>query len=406
MQAGTGAATFLGQDVENPELVVLTQSLTEVLSEAAEEGCEPNEDYLNSYPNDGNVYDDTEFYGSSGEEKESDYNDGNDEDEETASDDTQAYDYSHENDEAVEYEGQDETSWTINKEDEAIQHPIAGFRNSSGHDAYESGENKQASRKLGLEISDDYWSTPAFGLERSYEYTEFFLSCPSKVRYALLRHLINECETSFHRFVHYHFGEYLKSEKWRQEILTDDGVGRLASLPWDRLHAVEVKDWIKLMERVRDARLLPKDAFADPDTFSPQTLTPAFQILRMAEYIRNRTFHREEPVILSQLRTALQIPRVLKDGKKSDELEAMYAVIVNDPELDAPSSQWVCNILFPPQPESGTCPRSTLKYSAFLKKGCSTLRKGKIVGCWLRNSGPSLNMVRCRYMRITGRTPG
>lgn len=33
----------------------------------------------------------------------------------------------------------------------------------------------------------------------------------------------------------------------------------------------------------------------------------------------------------------------------------MYEVVVNDPMLDAPSSAWVRDILFPPKQESGTC---------------------------------------------------
>ena len=74
-------------------------------------------------------------------------------------------------------------------------------------------------------------------------------------------------------------------------------------------------------------------------TFSPPNPNPTFQILRMAKYFRNRTFHRDEPMIESQLRLALEIPRVLKDQKMADELEAIYKVIVNDPTLEAPSSE-------------------------------------------------------------------
>ena len=203
-------------------------------------------------------------------------------------------------------------------------------------------------------------------------YEELFLCCGSKgskVQYAFQRHLINVFEASFHFFVHKHFREDLKSEKWRQKILTDASVGQLWNLPWDKAHAVEVKDWIKLMERVQEAHLLPKDALADPDTFAPRQLTPAFTILGYADYIRNKTFHRADGVSLSLLRVALQIPRVLKDDKKSDELEAMYTVIDNDPELDAPSSQSVRNILFPPHPESGTCLEVYAEILSMLEEG-------------------------------------
>ena len=163
MEAGTGVTTSLEQHVEEPELVVPTQSPTEVLSEAAEEGCEPSENDLNSFSDDGNLYDDTELYGSSGEEIEGDYDDGDNWDEEFASDDTQAYDYSYENDEAVGYEGQDETSWNINEDDGA-----AGFRNSSDYYSCESEENEHASRKIGLEISDAGWDTPYRGPKPTY----------------------------------------------------------------------------------------------------------------------------------------------------------------------------------------------------------------------------------------------
>lgn len=322
MQADTGIMTILEQHVEESKRFVLTQCPTEVLSEVTKEGCEPTEDNLNIYTNDGTIYYDTVLYDTSAEEEEErEYDDGDNEDEGTAYDDTQAYEFTYENDVAIEGEEQDE----------------------------------------------DSWSTP--GPEISYEYPEYFTSCPPKVLYAFLRHTINECEASFHRLVQYHFGEDLKSEKWRQNILTDNGVGRLASRPWDQAHAVEVKDWIKLLECVRHANLLPENALADPETFSPKNLTPAFQMLRMAEYIRNATFHRDGFVILSQLKTALQIPRVLKDGKKSDELEAMHGVIVNDPELNAPSSDWVRNILFPPQLESGTCLDVHAKILSVLEEG-------------------------------------
>lgn len=53
--------------------------------------------------------------------------------------------------------------------------------------------------------------------------------------------MINVFEASFHRFGHHHIGEELKSEKWRREILTDNGVGELANQPWDQVHTVELK---------------------------------------------------------------------------------------------------------------------------------------------------------------------
>ena len=38
-----------------------------------------------------------------------------------------------------------------------------------------------------------------------------------------------------------------------------------------------------------------------------------------------------------------------------DELESIYAVVANpDPTLEAPSSAWVRDVLFPPSPERGT----------------------------------------------------
>lgn len=333
---GTGVTTVIEQDVEEAEYCHITQGSTEVLSEAAEEGCEPNEDHYTSYPgweeDDGSISDDPGSYGNSCEGGESEYyNDGYDEDEGTAEDD-----------EAIEYEEDDGASEDVNEGDGATQHP---------------------------KFSDDYWSNPPSDPGCSYEYEEYFLGCPSDVVYALQRHMINEFEASFHRLGHHYFGEDLKSEKWRRETLTDQGAGRLANLPWDKVHAVEVKDWIKFLDRVIYARMLPEDALADPKTFSPPNPTPAFVILGKARYIRNRTFHREELVTESELKTALKIPRVLKDYKRAEELEKIFEIIVKDPTLDAPSSEWVRHILFPPRPESGTCLEIHAKMLSILEEG-------------------------------------
>ena len=339
--AGAGVTTVIEQDVEEAEYCNITQSMTEVLSEAAEEGCEPNEDHYTSYPgweeDNGSISDDPGSYGNSCEGGESEYsNDGHDEDEGTA------YEYPQEDNEAIEYEEDGEASENVNEGDGATQHPKS---------------------------SDDYWSNPPSGLAILYEYEEYFLGCPSDVVYALQRHMINEFEASFHRLGHHYFGEDLKSEKWRREILTDQGAGRLPNLPWDKVHAVEVKDWIQFLDRVISARMLPEDALADPKTFSPPNPTPAFVVLGMARSIRNRTFHREQLVTESELMTALRIPRVLKDYKRAEELEKIVEVIVKNPTLDAPSSEWVRHILFPPQPESGTCLEIHAKMLSILEEG-------------------------------------
>ena len=89
----------------------------------------------------------------------------------------------------------------------------------------------------------------------------------------------------------------------------------------------------------------------------------------MAKYIRNVTFHHDEPVIESQSKLALKIPRVLKDQKMSDELEAIYEATVKDPELEAPSSEWVRDILFPSQPEFGTSLEVETKILSMLEEG-------------------------------------
>lgn len=123
------------------------------------------------------------------------------------------------------------------------------------------------------------------------------------------------------------------------------------------------------MERVRDAKRLPEDALADPETSSPPNRNPAYQILRMANYIRNRTFHRDLPVIEFELRDSIGIPRVLRDQTRAEELERRYEVVVNDPMLDAPSSTWVRDILFPPKPESGTCLEVDARILTILEEG-------------------------------------
>ena len=369
----TGVTTILERDGEGLENSILTQNSIGMLAERAEETCESNDNHFTNYPDgeehDGTVYDDPGSYEKPGEEGEIEHDnadgyDGYNEDEEIAYDETEACQYSHEHDEATESEEEYETAENINEEDRAIQPGTAAFHDSSGHEADWSGESDQVSS-----MAD--WSSPASASESSYMYEEceYFLSSPPDVRYAFLRHIINVFEASFHRLGHHLFGEELKSEEWRVKILTDKGVGRLAKLSWHKVHAVEVKDWIKFLERVRDEKLLSENALADPGAFSPPNLSPAFKILKMANYIRNTTFHREEPVIESQLRTALQIPRVLKDGKRTEQLEMIYEVIVNNPTLDAPSSEWVRKILFPSQLESGTCLEVATRVLGILEEG-------------------------------------
>ena len=378
--AGTSVTMTLERNVEKSAYEILTQGSTEVLSETNEEGCEPNDHHYTSYSDGGKesgpVYDDTGLCGiSTGkgglESDDADARDGYHEDEENAYDENEAYKSSYEH-EAAESEEEDEESEKIDEEDAVPLHPITSFSDYSGHEAYGSGEIAHASSKSGSEGSDVDWSTAGIDPERSYVYEEcsYFRSSLADVQYAFQRHMINVFEASFHRFGHHHFAEELKSKEWRQKILTDDGVGRLAKLSWDTVHGVELKDWIKFLKRVNDAGLLPKDALADPETFSPPNLNPAFHILGMAKYIRNKTFHRDEPVIESQLRTALQIPRVLKDRKSAEELEAIYGVICDNPTLDAPSSQSVRDILFPPQPEHGTCLEVDAQILRMLEEGC------------------------------------
>lgn len=362
--ASTSVTTVLEHHVEESENLVQTQNLIGVPSERAEEGSESIADHLNSYPDSGNdngtVYGDTGCYEESAEVEETEYvnaddYDGYNEEEETAHDETEACRYYYENDEAIEYE-EYEDGENINGEDGA------DWR----------GDSDQVSSKAGPENIDVDWSRSPTDADRShyvYEKCAYFLSGTPSVRYAFLRHLINVFEASFHRFGHHHFGEDLKSEKWRQETLTSYGVDWGAELPWDEVHAVEVKDWVKFVERVLDARLLPEDALADPKTFSRPNLMPANRILQMATYIRNTTFHRDSHVIESQLMTALQIPGVLNDGKKTEELEMIYKIIVDDPPLDAPSSKWVRDILFPPQPEVGTCLEVDTKILGILEEG-------------------------------------
>lgn len=47
---------------------------------------------------------------------------------------------------------------------------------------------------------------------------------------------------------------------------------------------------IQFLERVRDAKRLPEDALADPETSSPPNRNPAYQVLRMGK------LHKEQDV--------------------------------------------------------------------------------------------------------------
>lgn len=355
--AGTGVTTILEHDVEESGCLMLTGRSGEALPDTAEEGFEPNDDRLTSDPDwqedDGAIYN------------------GYIEDEGTIYDETEAYASSYgwdEYDEAIEYEEKDEAFDTFDEENGATQHPMAGFSDNSSYEADGYGEHEQAAG-LGLLDWEDVDSDPPPQLSYVYYEGMYILDIPAEILNALLRHLINVFEASFHRFGHCHFGEDLKSDEWRQKILTDEGIGRLANLPWDKVHAVEVKDWVTFLERVYYAGKLPKDALANPERFSPPDPTPALAILGMARYVRNRTFHHDESVIECQLRLSLKIPRVLKDQKMADELEAIYEVVNNDAELETPSSKWVRDILFPSQPEFGTCLEVETKILSILEEG-------------------------------------
>lgn len=378
--AGTSVTTSLEHDVEDSRYLILSQNLTEVLSEIAEEGYEPNDDHPTSYPDKEDdstfICDDDALVGKSMREGGIDFDhdsyNGHEEDERADYDETDACEFSYEHAEAVVFEEDDEDYETFNEENEVYQHPMTGFSDISGHEASGNEEYAHASTEAGPKGIEDDWSTPVLETAHlyTYVYDPLFLSSPADIRYAFQRYMINVFEAAFHRFGQNHFGEDLKSDDWRQKTLTDRGVGELANLPWDRVHAVEVKHWIKFIDRVRDAGLWPEDALADPLTFSPPDPSPALVILEMARYMRNKTFHRDEPVIESHLRTAVKIPRVLKDQKRAEELEAIYGIVVNDPRLDAPSSQWVRNILFPQQPEFGTYLEVDTKILSTLEEGC------------------------------------
>ncbi len=378
--AGTSVTTSLEHDVEESQYLILSQNSTEELSKIAEEGYEPNDDHPTSCPDmeDDSVFvcDDAALVGKYTREGGIDFDHDSynvhEEDERADYDETEVCESSYEHAEAVVFEEDDEDYETFNEENEVYQHPMAGFSDILGHEASGNEECAHVSTEAGPKGIEDDWSTA--GLETAHLYTyvydPLFLSSPADIQYALQRYMINVFEAAFHQFGQNHFGEDLKSDDWRQKILTDRGVGELANLPWDEVHAVEVKHWIKFIDRVHDAGLLPKDAFADPTTFSPPDPSPALVILGMARYMRNKTFHRDEPVIESHLRTAVKIPRVLKDQKRAEELEAIYGIVVNDPRLDAPSSQWVHNILFPPQPEFGTYLEVETKILSTLEDGC------------------------------------
>lgn len=356
--ANTDSTTILEHDDEESGYLTLTEGSREALTESNEE-CESNED---------------QFDGASGwEEEDGTVNDGyNDEDEGTTYEKTEICEpsYGHdEYDEANRFEDEERPFDDFNEENEATQRPVAGFDDDSGYEVDGSGEHDQASRLRWTNLDMDC-NLPTIRAKFFWEYYVegvCFLDSYPEILYALLRHMINVFEASFYRFGHYHFGEDLKSDEWRWKIL--GGSCHLVNQPWDKVHAVEVKDWVTLLKCVREAGKLPKDALADPETFSPPDPTPAFQILGMAKYIRNRTFHRDEPMIGSQLRLALKIPRVLKDPKMADELEAIYEVIVNDPELKAPSSEWVLDILFSSQPEFGTYLEVETKILSMLEEG-------------------------------------
>ena len=376
--AGTSVTTSLEHDVESKYLI-LSGKLTEMLSKIAEEGCELNKDCPTSYPDaeEGSrfVCDDAglveNFMKEGGIDFEHDSNDSDEEHERTDDDETEEWDSSYEEAEAVVCEEED-YSETFDEENELYKDPMTGSYDGLGYEASENEDSAYASTEEGPKGIEDDWSTAGLGTASLYPYVyePLFLSSPPDVQYAFQRYMINVFEASFHRFAHHHFGEDLKSEDWRQRILTDGCVGRLFELPWDTVHAVEVKEWVVFFDRVNDAGLLPRDALADPETFSPPDRTPGLYMLRMAKYIRNRTFHRDEPVIESQLKTAVKIPRVLKDQKRAEELEAIYGILVNDPRLDAPSSQWVRNILFPQQPELSTCLEVDAKILSVLEEGC------------------------------------
>lgn len=276
---------------------MLTGGSGEALTESAEE-CKSNDDHFDS--------------ASGWEEDDGTVHDGYNEDEGTTYEETEIYESSYGDDEAIGFEDEEKTFDNFNEENGATQRPVAGFNDDSSYEAGGSGEHDQVSRLRWTNLDMD-WNPPALRTKFFWEYYVegiYFLDSYPEILYALLRHMIDVFEASFHRFGHYHFGEDLKSDEWRRKIL--EGFCHLVNQPWDKVHAVEIKDWVTFLECVREAGKLPKYALADPEKFSPSDPTPAFQILGMARYIRNRTFHYDDPMIESQLRLALKIPRVLR----------------------------------------------------------------------------------------------
>ena len=244
---------------------MLTTSSGVGLTETPEEGCELNDDRFTSdhewEEDDGTVYN------------------GYNEDEGNTFDKSEVYESSHghdEYDESIGYEEEGETFDDFDEENGATERPVAGFSDDSSYEVDGSGEHDQASRLRWTNLDMDC-NPPARGPKFFWEYHVegiSFLDSNPEILYALLRHMISVFKASFHRFAHYHFGEDLKSDEWRRKIL--QGFCHLVNQPWDKLHAVEVKDWVTFLECVRKAGKLPRDALADPKTFSPPDPTPAF----------------------------------------------------------------------------------------------------------------------------------
>ena len=198
--------TIPEHDDSEPEYLILTRCSREALSKTAEERCEPDDDHLANdsdwEEDDGTVYDD--YSGDEG----------------IAYDETEASESSfgdNEYDEAIECEEEVETfeTSTMRMERPSVLWPASVTIPVTRLMGVENTIKFQARNRRSRTTFD--WDPQALGPKYSYVYYEdmHFLEIPAEVLYALLRHMINVFEASFHRFGHCHCGEDLKSEEWR-----------------------------------------------------------------------------------------------------------------------------------------------------------------------------------------------
>ena len=221
--ADTDVTKIPKHDDEESGYLMLIGGSGEALTESAEE-CESNGDH---------------FDGASGwEEDDGIVHDCYNEDEGTTYEETDVYESSYgydEYDEAVGFEDEEKTFDNFNEETGATQRPLAGFNDDSSYEVDGSGEHDQTSGLKWTNNNDMDWNPPSVGprfFRKWYVEGTFILDIPPKILHAFLRHLINVLEASF-----YHFGEDLKSDKWRWKILVSHPMNQ----PWDKIHAVELK---------------------------------------------------------------------------------------------------------------------------------------------------------------------